>query len=117
MHYLTPEAVDSTLRLIASLSAPGSSLAFTYIHRGLLDGTERFGDMRRIPGTLRRASETWTFGLRPEELEGYLAGRGFSLVTDVSSIEYRKRYMGPSGRHLKGFEFYHAALAAAGNLC
>jgi methyltransferase (TIGR00027 family) len=113
MHYLTAEAVDVTLRSIASLSAPGSRLVFTYIHRGLLDGTESFGDMGHIPETLRESGETWTFGLRPEELKDYLAGRGFSLAADIGSIEYRIRYLGASGRHLKGFGFYRAALAEA----
>ena len=111
MHYLTAEAVDMTMRSIASLSAPGSRLVFTYIHSGLLDGSVRFGDMGRVPATLRKAGETWTFGLCPEELPGYLAGRGFSLVTDIGSTEYRIRYMGEKGRHLKGFAFYRAALA------
>ena len=111
MHYLTTEAVDTTIRSIASLSAPGSRLVFTYIHSGLLDGSVRFGDMGRVPATLRKTGETWTFGLRPEDLPGYLAGRGFSLVTDIGSTEYRLRYMGEKGRHLKGFEFYRAAVA------
>ena len=112
MHYLTSEGVDRALRLISSLSARGSRLAFTYIHRGLLDGTDDFGDMGRIPDTLIKSGETWTFGLRPEELKDFLARRGFSLVTDIGSVEYRIRYMGASGRHLKGFGFYRAALAS-----
>lgn len=112
MHYLTSDAVDKTLQSIASLSAPGSRLVFTYIHRGLLDGTDRFGNIGRVPSTLRKSGETWTFGLRPEELQPFLTSHGFSLVTDVGSVEYRARYMGVSGNHLKGFEFYRAALAA-----
>jgi len=111
MHYLTSEAVDMTLRLISSISVQGSRLVFTYIHSGLLDGTANFGSMGRIPDTLRKSGETWTFGLRPEELRDFLAERGFSLITDLGSIEYRKHYMGAQGSHLKGFEFYRAALA------
>jgi methyltransferase (TIGR00027 family) len=113
MHYLTAEVVDKTLRSIAALSAPGSRLAFTYIHKGLLDGSIRFGDMGRVPATLRKSGESWTFGLYPEELPDYLAGCGFCLVADVGSTEYRARYLGASIRNLKGFEFYRAALAEA----
>ena len=111
IHYLSAEAVDLTLRSIASLSAPGSRLVFTYIHRGLLDGSVSFGDLRSVPSTLTNSGESWTFGFYPDELAPYLAERGFMLVADVSSIEYRKRYLGRFGPHLKGFEFYHAALA------
>lgn len=111
VHYLTAQAVDMTLRSIAALSAPGSRLVFTYIHQGLLDGSVQFGDMGHVPATLRKAGESWTFGLYPEELAQYLAGRGFSLITDLGSTEFRARYLGATGRHLKGFEFYRAALA------
>ncbi len=111
MHYLTSAAVDRTLRTIASISPPGSRIVFTYVHRGLLDGTVQFGKLGEIPATLQESGESWKFGLRPEELSGFLAERGIALVTDVSSLQYRAKYMGPSGRHMKGFEFYHAAMA------
>jgi methyltransferase (TIGR00027 family) len=114
IHYLSAEAVDLTLRSIASLSAPGSRLVFTYIHRGLLDGSIGFGNLRRIPASLSKSSESWTFGFYPDELTPYLVERGFALVADIGSIEYRKRYLGRYGSHLQGFEFYHAALAEVG---
>ena len=111
MHYLAAEAVDTTFRCISSITTPGSRLVFTYIHRGLLDGTVHFGKLGEIPLTLQEAGENWTFGLYPEELAAYLAERGFSLIVDVGSLEYRAKYMGSTGRHMKGFEFYRAALA------
>ena len=111
MHYLTAEAVDTTLRSISSIAMPGSRLVFTYVHRGLLDGTVQFGKLGDVPATLQESGEPWKFGLYPEELAGFLAERGFSLVADVSSLEYRSRYMGHRGRHMKGFEFYHATVA------
>ena len=46
-----------------------------------------------------------------KKLADYLTERGFSLIVDVSSLEYRAKYMGSSGRHMKGFQFYRAALA------
>jgi len=110
-HYLTAQAVDATLRSISSVASPGSQLIFTYIHQGLLDGSVLFGNMGHVPTTLQESNETWTFGFRPEKLLSYLTERGFFLVTDVGSTEYRAQYMGPSGRHMKGFEFYRVALA------
>ena len=114
MHYLSADAVDITLRSISSLSALGSKLVFTYIHRGLLDGKVIFGDMGYVPSTLQKSGETWIFGLYPEELSDYLAKRGFILITDIGSAVYRSRYLGSHGRHMKGFEFYRAALAEVG---
>jgi methyltransferase (TIGR00027 family) len=115
VHYLTAEAVDLTVRSIASLSAPGSRLVFTYIHRGLFDGSVSFGDLKSVPSTLKESGEKWTFGFHPDELAHYLAERGFTLITDIGSVDYRMRYMGASGPHLKGFEFYRVALAEVGD--
>jgi methyltransferase (TIGR00027 family) len=111
MHYLTADAVDTTLRTIASISSPGSRLVFTYIHKGLLDKTVQFGKLGDVPTTLQESGESWTFGLYPEKLSMYLDERGFTLITDIDSVEYRAKYMGTSGPHLKGFEFYRAAMA------
>ncbi len=111
MHYLSAEAVDHTLRAMASLASIGSRLAFTYIHEGLLDGTVNFGGLGEVPATLQESGETWKFGLYPEKLPEYLSDRGFTLVTDVGSTEYRTQYIGSSKHILKGFTFYRAALA------
>ncbi len=111
MHYLTAESVDATLRAISALTVPKSRLIFTYIHRGLIDGAVQFGNLKEIPTTLQDAGEKWRFGLYPEKLAGYLRERGFTLLLDVGSLEYRAKYMGPSGRHMRGFEFYRVAMA------
>jgi hypothetical protein len=41
----------------------------------------------------------------------YLAGRGLRLLEDIGSIDYRARYLGAQGRHLRGYAFYRVALA------
>ena len=108
-NYLTVHAVDSTLSYIGG--APGSRIVFTYVHRGVLDGSATFGGTRHVWSTLQRAGETWTFGLYPEHLQAYLAERGLDLMEDVGASEYRARYMGASGRSMKGYEFYRVAFA------
>jgi methyltransferase (TIGR00027 family) len=110
-NYLTAEAVDATLRGVARLCAPGSRLVFTYVHRGLLDGSPAFGDSQSVARLVRRVNEPWTFGLDPAELPAYLHERGLALVRDVDSVEYRSRLLGPHGPHLRGYEFYHCAVA------
>ncbi|MBI5505927.1 MAG: SAM-dependent methyltransferase [Deltaproteobacteria bacterium] len=107
-NYLTAEAVDATLRAIAELTARGSRLLFTYVHRGVLDGSTSFDQTRRLSATLRRVGEPWRFGLDPAEVGAYLAARGFELLADQGAREYRARYFGEPGQ---GYEFYRAALA------
>jgi hypothetical protein len=35
--------------------------------------------------------EPWTFGLYPSEIAEFRMARGFQLLEDISSIEYRAR--------------------------
>jgi len=108
-NYLTEQAVDNTLSYTGGV--PGSRIVFTYVHRGLLDGSATFRRTRHVRNTLQRAGETWTFGLFPERLQAYLAERGLDLLEDVGASEYRARYMGASARRMKGYEFYRVAFA------
>lgn len=107
-NYLNAEAVDATLRALAELTASGSRLIFTYVHRGVVDGSVSFSQTRRLSETLRRVGEPWRFGLHPAEVGGYLAARGFVLLVDQGARDYRARYLGGPGQ---GYEFYRAALA------
>jgi len=109
-NYLSEEAVDSTLRFI-STSKVGSLLIFTYIHRGVLDDPAGFAGTHNLIQLLQKEDEPWTFGLYPTELTSYLGARGFELVDDIGSVDYRARYMNPRGRHMQGYAFYRIALA------
>jgi methyltransferase (TIGR00027 family) len=108
-NYLSTAAVDATLAAVARLAAPGSLLLFTYVHRGVIDGSASFTGTVRLDATLRRADEPWTFGLHPALVPKFLDERGFRLLEDLGAAEYRARYRPASpGR---GYEFYHVALA------
>ncbi len=109
-NYLNPDAVDDVLQCVTS-SAPGSVLLFTYVDRLVLEDPDRFAGSRRLRSTLRRAGESWTFGLDPSELANFLESRGLHLVCDTGSVDYRARYIGARGAHLRGYEFYRAAVA------
>jgi methyltransferase (TIGR00027 family) len=110
-NYLVAGAVDAVLRSISGMMASGSTLVFTYVHRGLLDGSAHFARTGRVMAMLRRVGERWTFGLDPAELPAYLSDRGFQLVEDLDASAYRTRVIGPSATRLQGYEFYHTAIA------
>jgi methyltransferase (TIGR00027 family) len=110
-NYLTAAAVDSVLRIVARTAAPASSVVFTYVHRGVLDGSVSFAGTEQLVKTLSRVGEPWTFGLDPAELPAYLAGRGLELVVDLGAREYRARYLGGARPANEGYEFYRVVLA------
>jgi len=110
-NYLTEHAVDVVLRYVGSETAPGSRIVFTYVHKGLLDGSAVFEGTRHLWKTLQRAQEPWLFGIYPDHLHACLAARGLDLRENLGASAYRARYMGPSALQMKGYEFYRVAYA------
>ncbi|HYL99333.1 MAG TPA: class I SAM-dependent methyltransferase, partial [Blastocatellia bacterium] len=109
-NYLSEEAVNRTLRFVAS-TLPGNRIVFTYVHKDVLTDLNSRGNLRGVARTLQKAGEPWTFGFDPIELPVYLHERGLRLLEDIGSVEYPSRYMGSSPRVLNGYEFYRIAVA------
>jgi methyltransferase (TIGR00027 family) len=110
-NYLSEHTVDFTVRGLSNVAAAGSRMLFTYVHRGLLDGSVEFAGGLRVLERVRKAGEPWTFGFEPRELPAYLAERGWTLIEDVSADEYRSRYFGAAARSMSGYAFYRAVVA------
>jgi len=110
-HYLPAEAVDVLFRYVARSAAAGSQMVFTYIHRGILDGSARFAGADRTLASVRQVGEPYTFGFDPAELPAYAAARGLRLLEDVGAPEFCARYLAPRGRDREPLtEFQRAAL-------
>jgi methyltransferase (TIGR00027 family) len=109
-NYLTAEAVDSVLRYVSGFPL-GSRLIFTYVHSGVLDATVKFYGAERLLADVAELHEPWTFGMNPDEVGNYLQERGLRLVVDLGGSEYRKRYFGSVADDMRGYEFYHVAMA------
>jgi len=113
--YIGEKAVDGTLRWISVTSAPGSRLVFTYIVRGVIDGTAPLPGSERLQSELESRGEPWRFGLDPEGLDGFLTERGFELLEDAGAAEYRARYLEPAGRRMDVFGGERVAVARVRN--
>jgi methyltransferase (TIGR00027 family) len=109
--YIAAEAVDSTFRYVSHAAAPGSRIVFTYIHRGLIDGSVRMEGAQKLLSELQRQGEPWVFGIDPAELSQYLTEHGLKLVEDVAAADYRTRYLDPIGRAMDIFEGERVAVA------
>ena len=114
-NYLSPETVDGVLRQI-SKSASGSILLFTYVDRKVLDHPDQFFGARKLLTRLRSYGEPWTFGLNPEEIEGYLAARRLRLVQDLSVADVWQRAGRPASE-VRGYQFYRVASASVQHKC
>ncbi len=112
-NYLDASAVDAVLRFVARAGS-GSALVFTYLHRGVLDGSVAFAGAEKLLANVKRLGEPWKFGLLPSELAGYLAERGLVVEENLGADEYRERYAWAKGRRgagMRGYAFYRIATA------
>jgi methyltransferase (TIGR00027 family) len=112
-NYLTETAVRQTF-LSVGKAALGSRIAFTYVHRDIITNPERFAGGLELQRRLAKMEEPFTFGLDPSELAGFLKPYSLTLIEDIGSVDYRIRYMGANGPHLRGHEFYRVAVAEIG---
>ncbi|WP_433086087.1 class I SAM-dependent methyltransferase [Dactylosporangium sp. CA-052675] len=133
-NYLTAESVDATLRALAGLLAPGSTVVFTYVDRAALESIESIESIESTESTegtestagagtftglaqwhdaVRRGGEPWTFGFDPAELAGYLEQRALHLTEDLSTRDAAARYLEPLGRDEPTAEFYRIAVCRA----
>jgi methyltransferase (TIGR00027 family) len=107
--YLTEDGVRRTLDGLRA-AAPGSRLVFTYVRRDFIDGTNRYGT-RTLYRNVRPRRQLWHFGLRPDEVAGFIADYGWRLVEQAGPDELVQRYVEPTGRKLKASQLEWSAYA------
>jgi len=108
--YLSREANLATLRGVATSSAAGSEIAFTYIDQQALEGARsRMGArMQASRGTLR---EPWLSGFDPATLATEVKQLGLLLLEDLGGLQLRERYCAERTDGLLPAESGHIALA------
>jgi methyltransferase (TIGR00027 family) len=109
--YLTAEAVGGTLEFVSRVSGVRSAIVFTYVRRGLIDGTEAPDWFGPFLSFARKVGSPLMFGLDRAEVEQYLSDRGLELIDDVSAAEYQEHLLKPLGRELNVFDGERVAFA------
>lgn len=94
--YLTEPAVRATLKALSE-TASGSRLAFTYVQRDFLDGTNLY-DSPRMYRRFATGNGIWRYGLAPADVAPLLSGYGWRELEQVGAVEYAARYVNPAGR-------------------
>ncbi|MBO0677036.1 SAM-dependent methyltransferase [Mycolicibacterium sp. S2-37] len=96
--YLSAEAVEATFTTLRGAAA-GSMLVFTYIRRDFIEGRNLYG-ARSLYRRFRRRSDTWKFGINPDEVAPLLERHGWRLVEQAGPEYYLQRYISATGRRL-----------------
>lgn len=109
--YISAEAVNNTLEFVSGVSGVGSAIVFTYVLRGIIDGTARPEWFRPFLSFAKKVGSPFIFGLDQVELEQYLCERGLKLIDDVGAAEYQDLYLKHLGREMNVFEGERVASA------
>ena len=115
-YYISGEAVDSTLRFIATNSAPGSSVVFDYMPSGVIDGDYKtYPDIRRLAFWVSYRGEPFIFGIPEGQSGSYVSKRGLKVVSDLKPKDLEAKYLTRSDGSLDGpcpsaFRIMHAAV-------
>ena len=116
--YISADAVDSTLKFIATQSAPGSSVVYDYMPLAIIkDDFEEYIDMRDVAYWVRYRGEPFIFGVPDGEGITYVEARGLEVLSDIGPQEMETRYLTRSdgtldGKCATGFRIMHAAVPA-----
>src|SRR5204862_767309 len=95
--YLKEPAVDAIFHFAASLSGPGSGIAFTFMEPGP-DGRACFKNASQLLDLwLRWRGEPFRWGIRHEHLPAFLERHGFSLAEIATPEGLRARYLAALG--------------------
>ena len=86
--YLSKDANRSTLHGIASYSAAGSQVVFSYIEQGALEARR----LERTRAHRAAQGEPWLSGFDPATLRTELGALGLHLLEDLRSVELKERY-------------------------
>jgi methyltransferase (TIGR00027 family) len=91
-YYLRPQTVEQSLSRIAALGGPGTRLAWDYMLADVVDGSSKNLDALDKRWRVAALGEPWLFGLKPEDIPGYLDRFGFRLIRDYESLELQQLY-------------------------
>ena len=109
--YLGADAVDATFRSLAALTAPRSTVVFTYLRRDVVTGEAEPPGAQAAARAVRRAGEPFKFGLDPARVGGYLRERGFDLEEERSCADLARAYFGAHDGPELAAAFYRIAVA------
>lgn len=108
--YIPREAVEATLREIASITVPGSRMVFDHLYRATADGTSADRGARRSHRRSARVREPWVFGIDADEVGAWLRPFGFEVVEQMTGPELDQRYY-PDGNPIYSCSYIGHVLA------
>ncbi len=111
-YYMPREVVFRTLRAIARVAAPGSSIVFDYVEMDAFDASKAAKRMQVMQAIASQAGEPMQAGFTPRELPRELQMLGLTLQEDLGPADIEQRYFWGRKDGYHAFEHVHFAAAS-----
>jgi methyltransferase (TIGR00027 family) len=101
--YTDKHVVDENLRTIAAHTGKGSEVVFDFIPQEIVAGD--YSKYRRAGFASVRtdaSGEPWMFGIPEGTADAYVAERGFTVISNLGSVDLAKKYLVRSDGALAG---------------
>jgi methyltransferase (TIGR00027 family) len=108
--YITKEAVEKTLRFIATTS-PGSYLVFTYILESVVKRQSDIPGANELMKYFEKRNAGWQFGIDPATLPMFLKKYNLEVIEDAGADYYQENFLQPIGRQLAVTKMERAVFA------
>jgi len=89
--YIPEDAVDATLRFVATHSAPGSRIVFDYMLESNVKNPA--GSAAELLKRLAALKEPMIFGIPDGDRQGFITRRGLTIASDVGINDLRARFL------------------------
>lgn len=91
--YLEEKAVTDMLTFVAKNSGPGSSIAFDYFDKAILEENFDSYGAKEIATEVKKSGEPFKFGIDPQKIELFTRDHGFRLVSHITPGKMEKDYL------------------------
>jgi len=113
-YYLPPAAVGSVLSMVATRSAPGSSILFDYVTEKFVNGDHSTHGSEQLAVSWRRLGNVNKSGF--DDINSFLTLHGLRLQFDLDAAAIDRRYLAPlPGAPLKSWGCMRIAHATVGS--
>ena len=80
------------------------------MQRDFIDGTNLYGS-KSAYRRFREKQQVWKFGLKPDEVAGFIAEYGWGLIEQAGPEYFVRHYIEPAGRDLTASQLEWSAFA------
>jgi len=92
-YYLPEETVKNTLGIIKNHSGAGSTVAFDYFYKSIVQGKSDSYGAKEIIKEVSKSGEPFQFGIEQGRIESFLAENGFDMLSHHTPEEFQKTYL------------------------